>query len=476
MEHDDGFSTQQSNEGTSQPNFTTENQIIFGDLHEEEEEIVLNHATTLTEPFSPPMIRKVVKVPKSKFRNVRTPEKTFQTGLEFSSTVKTEGDENDSINDNNENDNDEENEIINNDNESDASKINDTKAKLKKKAKKKRKFKRTKVPSEEELDQALALMIKKKILPDAEIKSDVINYARNLSSEKMLLEQYDEAKKIDLAIDIMFTSIQQDINYSEYSRQYNDLRRRIETAKQRKQDVINRYDYMIEEENNSFQEKMDDLKEKHLQEIDAFEEYWSRPEIAQRFNKPSPSLSQLRRQQKSMALVHDYDNAKAVKKEADVKENQEKSEALKRIEMTIKSEYKQLMEKQNKEMICLQDNHDKNIANLQLNKDKEVSVAHNAELKLLKEFQAKFESSKTSGKPKLMVPIVKQRSPASAKQHSLASLSYISNNSTTGVISNRTRAQLYNYRVCPENGTLQIKPVDVGKTVRALTPITRQRS
>ena len=84
------------------------------------------------------------------------------------------------------------------------------------------------IPSEEVLQNALDLMLHKKILPDAEIRPEVINYAKKLISKKMLEESYDEASEIDIAIDIMFTSIEDDRIKADEIVKKNDLQTRMD--------------------------------------------------------------------------------------------------------------------------------------------------------------------------------------------------------------------------------------------------------
>ncbi|OHT15631.1 hypothetical protein TRFO_13997 [Tritrichomonas foetus] len=310
-------------------------------------------------------------------------------------------------------------------------------------------------PTEEDLSHALTLMIKRRMLPDPSIRPKVINYAKKLGSRKMLDEEYDEAKQIDLAVDIMFTSIQQDKEQEDIRKQNEVIQKRLEIVIQKRKEIDEKFNAMISEENQYFEEKVEELKEKHFSEIDNFKSVWARPEAIIPFNKPSPQIFQLRKQQKSMALIRDFTNAKVLKKQADNLERKEASQAIKRAEETMKAEYKQLMDRQDREISCLKDNHQKNIANLELNKEKELKAIKNTEQQL----KEKLELTKSMRKPKVMVPILKQKE----------------NPNTTGIITYRTRTQVNKFRNKSETGRLPVKMIDVNRTVNTMTPKSRRR-
>lgn len=306
------------------------------------------------------------------------------------------------------------------------------------------------LPSEEELHAALDLMIQKGVLPDAEIRPEVINYARKLGSKKMLEESYDEAGEIDVAIDIMFTSIEEDRIKEEEIIKAAELQSRFDHAISKKKETQDKYIEMINDEQNRYKEKYDEIIKRHSLEIESFKDEWRNPDRVKTFNKPSSKLFQMRKQQKSMALLHDFQNAKQMKKMADQLEKQEADAALNRAKEAMKIEYQLIIERQQKELFCLKENHDKNMNTIKMSQGKDEELVQNT-MQLLK---FKIEASKTSRKPRLMVPVPKQRPTTSQSVP------------TTGMITYRTRSQLNNFRKESDKSRLPLKFEFVDQKVR----------
>lgn len=258
----------------------------------------------------------------------------------------------------------------------------------------------------------------------------------------MLEESYDEATEIDIAIDIMFTSIEDDRIKEDEIIKKNNLQTRMDHVMNKQKETHDKYIDMIADEENRYKEKCKEIAERHINEIENFKDEWRNPDRIKPYNKPSSKLFQLRKQQKAMALLHDFQNAKEVKKMADQLEKQEAEAALQKARETMQIEYQQLVEKQQKEIECLKENHEKNINTIKMSQNKDEELVQNT----IQSLKFKMETNKPSKRPKLMVPVKKQRCNTTSQSVP-----------TTGMITYRTRSQLNNYRKESDKARLPLK-------------------
>jgi hypothetical protein len=98
------------------------------------------------------------------------------------------------------------------------------------------------------------------------------------------------------------------------------------------------------------------LRQKNEEERQHFEAECQSPEFLQKFTKPSSQLFQLWRLQKSLALQHNFEEAKTVKQHAEELQKQETNEAQKRAMHSVQQHYEKLLLKQKKELQCLEAN------------------------------------------------------------------------------------------------------------------------
>lgn len=304
-------------------------------------------------------------------------------------------------------------------------------------------------PTEDELQEALDLMLSHNILPKPSIRLYVIGYAKKISSQKILNQDYDQATDIDIAIDILYTSIETDKLKVDQMIQDSILQDRFETAKMQKKETQEKYTDLIQNEINRFKVKERELLEKHHAEIENLKQDWKNPNKIKAYNKPSSKLFQLRKQQKLMALLHDFQNAKQLKSEAEQLEKKEAQIAIKKAQDAMKIEYRQLLDRQQKEIMCLRENHDKHLASLRSNQEKDIESA-TMRVQLL---QTKLDYTRTQNAAKL--PMLKQRSPI------ISSL-------PSGMITHRTRSQFSQYRKESDTSRLKLKFDFVDSTI--ITP------
>jgi hypothetical protein len=311
-------------------------------------------------------------------------------------------------------------------------------------------------PRGQELDAILTKMIKKHVLPDAEVRVDVINFARKKSAKLMLAQEYDEAAEIDMAIDIMFMSIEQDLRDQNSQYQTRLLQDRLAECTAMEQKVSEEWDQIIDNVRQRTAFKLEKLKQCHQEQLDQLESEWSAPEAKIPYSKPSPELLQIRQKQKAYALLHDFPNAKAMKLMAEAHERSEAVEGAKRFTVAVRIAHAQLLERQQREVECLVQNADSVVSLYQIDKERWLSSVGRTR----KSLELRITSPKIMKRPKVQLPILASR------PSSVSSTTTTSSVPTPGMITTRTRDQLAVYRKSPERRRLDLKPAEVHTIIR----------
>lgn len=315
--------------------------------------------------------------------------------------------------------------------------------------------------SDYELQEALDAMIKKRSLPEKPMRPSLIAYARRICAEKLMREEYDDAIEIDLAVDIMFTSLEEDKKSSHRNTQNEGLNKRLQLTRQKKSEAEKCWNDKIEEQKKLNEAKYTELKKTHQEEKEAFIQEWNDPKTINMYSKPSAKLFQLRSQQKCLALVHDFEGAKIIKSEADLLEKRETADNLKKATRSMKKQYQQLLDRHEREESILSDTSKAAIDKLELDKSKEICSIEATETVLLQKiamntpkprmWDATKSLTKKISSPTVIVPNVRSNSKAKTLANS--------------IMTNRTKTALNSYRVAPASQKLQLKMVDITKSI-----------
>jgi hypothetical protein len=312
-----------------------------------------------------------------------------------------------------------------------------------------------------ELDALLNKMIRQRILPDPEDRIDVVNYGRKKSAQLLLDEEYDAARDVDLAVDLIFVNMHEEEKQQDEDGQSAMLKQRLEQCKTECQEITQGRQEALESKRAQLRERIAALEKLQEEERQQLEREWSDPRAKIPYSKPSPALLQVRQKQKAFALLHDFENAKAMKKEAESLERQEAIEGAARYAAALRIAWAQLLDRQQKEMECLTQNSDMQYSVLNLYMERELWRKELTK----KSLELRLSSPKHKKRPTIQVPVVKARGPGPP---------------TPGMITHRTRSELQTYRKAPETRRLELRTEDAATLARTsprrTTPITPFRS
>jgi hypothetical protein len=312
--------------------------------------------------------------------------------------------------------------------------------------------------SEEEMRPVLEKLVKSKQLPPNEMVPSILDYARRQNVLALMAEDYDQAARIDTAIDVILQHIRRAGIESECERMAMTLQQRLEEAIVQRRQIQEDYAQRIADFKVRQEQRMESLKQQHESERQGFERQWSRPGAILTFSKPSSSLLQVRQIQKSLAISHRFDQAKELKREGDQMQRVESAVAGGRATDAMKIAYAQLLEKEEKELLCLQQNGERKLAVLEDDRDRKLSANHNLKAQL----EAKKVRPMQPQRPVVTVPQVGAKRPARPR--------------VSGIISVRTMVKYVAYKKANQLEKLEVTIGDVSAITKAMTPAGKMRN
>jgi hypothetical protein len=207
----------------------------------------------------------------------------------------------------------------------------------------------------------------------------VVDYARDRCCDFLIAEDYDSAAEMDQAVDILLASLQSERPQSDVSR---SLQRRLEQANAQSERIVQTWDERIAEFRMKAGKAFEEMEKRHSEELERLKEEWTQPKALEPFSKPSPALLQLRRQQKSLAIVRNYAVAKELKEECERMMKEEAVAGGMRASETMKAEFAMLKERHQREIEGFQEHEKACIIKMEARKDRELRANENLKKQL----------------------------------------------------------------------------------------------
>lgn len=243
--------------------------------------------------------------------------------------------------------------------------------------------------TDEEIELSIQYFKTKHVVPPETMKVEILNYLSERSQDAIDDEEYDKAADYENTRKELLNAFQTLHGQSDSNATIHQLQERLDQVLLQKQAIKDRYEETLNNHQENENRKLELLTRKHENEITAFEEQCQSKEFLQLFTKPSPQLIQLKNQQRSLALAHDFDGAKSFKEKVDQLQVDESLIAQKKVIDTIRQNYQILIEKQTNERNCLLLNSRRKEKTIQKNLRKEIE----ANILFEKQVRQKIEES-----------------------------------------------------------------------------------
>lgn len=250
-------------------------------------------------------------------------------------------------------------------------------------------------PEDKELEEAMDDMINKFQAPPPHLRARIRQIISHRRVDAIVAGQYEQAELQDRYERALAISLQAEQDRANEDNRIDLLYARYVKLQEQLQDINQKYDDEIKACNDNSQHLLDQLKEKHAQELDEFTKKWNDEKFLLQFNKPSSKLLQLREMEKARALSRLYQKAKEIKIIADRLQNEETQAAQRRINAQMEFEKKKLLARQEKEIKSNEEHRAIVIQNKNLQRETETRPVQVA----IAQIRAKKGTIVVAGKP-----------------------------------------------------------------------------
>lgn len=304
------------------------------------------------------------------------------------------------------------------------------------------------------------LLISRQIPPE-NVQPQVLRALKTLILNSLIEEDYDRAKQLEDLLKYVSDNYESQANQTLRNMQAKAIENRISLA----YEILNKknaeWDDIFIMFKDDQKKRRFELDEKLANQQKMFESYWSNPNNLIMFNKPSPKLLELKKQQKILAITKNFEGAKQVKKMAEDLQIIETKEAQKRAVAAMKIQYQKLIDDQNREIDCFNE-HEKRI---EVFMKAERHKAIDPQIMLIRQLETIRDKDKPlNKKPRKVVFVSNRRTRTLRTETALPPASP------------RTSRAMSNFRFAEEPERLQITGINVKKEIRSKMSGRSQRS
>lgn len=186
-------------------------------------------------------------------------------------------------------------------------------------------------------------------LPPINDKNKLIREVQRERAEAVAEGDYDKADQLFELSKKVTTAIQKSEEEERKAELIRSLQVKLDTAKDDLFSVRNDSMRIINLEEQCEKNKLEELDQKHIDELTEFEERWNDEQFLRRFTKPSSKLIELKEIEERMVKTKRFKDAKIVRAAFNKLEQQESKEAQENAEREMKKAKHALIEKQKNE-------------------------------------------------------------------------------------------------------------------------------
>lgn len=208
--------------------------------------------------------------------------------------------------------------------------------------------------------------------PEMSAIKPTIDYCNHMTKKKVDEKDYDGAIYYESAADFLRKFVGQNSLNNLMARSKEETDFKIENAKQKINEINQKWDSIFRQTNESHRKLMEGLLQRNRDEQNQFEAKCASSEFLNQCNKPSSQLLSLRSMEQTYATAKLFERAKAVKRQADLLEGRETLAARSRATEDAKIQYATLIAKQENAINCLKQYCGKERRSLELKKQKEL--------------------------------------------------------------------------------------------------------
>lgn len=204
-------------------------------------------------------------------------------------------------------------------------------------------------------ERAYRLLFEKQVIPPNEFQEAIITRLRSEGEQALMDQEYERAAKIESLKNYVIDAYELQLVEQMKQTQTQTLEVNLERAKKNLERETKEWDRIICMFYDEQTKQRELLRQRQENEIEEFESEWADTSIMIPYTKASPTLLQVRKIQKYMAITKMYSDARQVKQIGDEIQQNETINAQEKAVTAMRMSYNNIILRQQKETECFND-------------------------------------------------------------------------------------------------------------------------
>ena len=211
-----------------------------------------------------------------------------------------------------------------------------------------------------EIEVAVRDLLKYDQLPSPEMQPEIIEHVKYESAQAVLNKDYDRAAQLEAVYHLVNDGLEWQANEQMRLEAKEALEERIQEARGRLEEEQQKWERILDEFYEQQKAERQEMLAGQEEEMTEFEEKWADESRMIRYSKPTPELISLRKTEKFMAMLKQFEDAKMICQRADELQEGLTAEAEGRAIVDMIKQHGTLLEKHRREVECF-DEHERRI-------------------------------------------------------------------------------------------------------------------
>ena len=223
-----------------------------------------------------------------------------------------------------------------------------------------------------EIEVAVRDLLKYDQLPSPEMQPEIIEHVKYESAQAVLNKDYDRAAQLEAVYHLVNDGLEWQQNEMMRLEAKEALEERINEARGRLEEEQQKWERILSEFYEQQKAEREEMLAGQEEEMTEFEDKWADETKMIKYSKPTPELIALRKTEKYMAMLKEFEGAKIMCQRADALQEDLTAEAENRAILDMVQQHGTLLEKHKREVECF-DEHERRIEQyLKLERDKAI--------------------------------------------------------------------------------------------------------
>ena len=222
----------------------------------------------------------------------------------------------------------------------------------------------------QEIMNTFHLFVQQHKIPPLKMKSEVLKLLKKEFLNALINENYAYSSKIDKLINELVQNAYKKKDFRQINKN-KKIDHKIRKAQKKINKIDEKHNAILRNFLDLEETKLIELKRRQEKELSQFKELWASEDSLIPYDKPSPTLIELRKLQKTLALSKRFTESETIKKEVEALQQKEQKKALLKANESYQQSFNTLKYQHKKELQCFEDHRSRVCSYLNQQRDAE---------------------------------------------------------------------------------------------------------